>query len=145
MSDRDPIETQLDALLEGLDFPVRTETLERAWNLVGETPGEILVIVTFRAKPEGLDALVEAAQVFVESSHGLAGGLFSALYRSPQDPLTLTLVERFADQAALDRHMKAGYFHRFQVAQAPLVRQPTEAVVLGRVPVDFGRNRSSER
>ena len=30
MSDRDPIETRLDALLEGLDFPVRTETLERA-------------------------------------------------------------------------------------------------------------------
>ncbi len=140
MSDRDPIETRLDALLEPLEFPVRAETLERVWNLMEEEPSkEILVIVTFRAAPGRMEDLERAARAFVAAASELEGGLFSALYRSPRDPFTLTLVERFADQTALDRHMQAAYFHQFQVVQAPLLRQPAEAVVLDRLPVDFGR------
>lgn len=121
-----------------MDFPVRAETLERAWNLMGEGPlREILVIETFRARPGRFDELEQAARAFVAASRHLEGGLFSALYRAPADPLQLTLVERFADQAALDRHMQAAYFRAFQVAQAPLLSQPAEAAVLDRLPVDF--------
>lgn len=133
MMDRAAIETRLDALLEDVVFPVRVDTLERAWHLTPSKPStEILVIVTFRAKPGQLEALEQAAAEFVDAASQLEGGLFSALYRSPQDRLTLTLVERFEDQSALDRHMRAPYFARFQVAQRPLLSRPSEASVLHR-------------
>jgi quinol monooxygenase YgiN len=138
MSQRREDETRLDALLEAIDFPVRAETLERAWNLLGTSAGEILVVVTFHARPGRMEELERAAREFVADSSHLVGGLFSALYRSAQDQLTLTLVERFADQSALDHHMRAPYFQRFQVAQAPLLIQPASAVVLNRVPVENG-------
>jgi quinol monooxygenase YgiN len=131
--DRNPVETRLDALLQGVAFPVRAETLERAWHRTPDQPSnEILVIVSFRAKPGQLDELEQAAREFVAAASHLQGGLFSAIYRSPQDPLTLTLVERFEDQAALDRHMRAAYFQRFQLAQRPLLSRPADAVVLQR-------------
>jgi len=137
MKDRSTIETRLDALLQAVPFPVRAETLERAWHLTPAAPStEILVIVTFRATSGHIDDLEQAAREFVAAASQLEGGLFSALYRSPQDPLMLTLVERFADQSALDRHMQAAYFHRFQVAQRQLLSQPAEAAVLHRLPVD---------
>lgn len=139
MMDRSAIETRLDRLLQGVPFPVRPETLERAWQLTPAEPStEILVIVTFRAKPGQIDDLEQAARDFVDAARQLQGGLFSGLYRSPQDPLLLTLVERFEDQSALDRHMQAAYFQRFQVAQRPLLSQPAEAAVLHRLPVDSG-------
>jgi quinol monooxygenase YgiN len=133
MTEQATIETRLDALLLGVSFPVRAETLERAWHQTPAEPStEILVIVTFRAKPGQIDALEQVAREFVTASRQLEGGLFSALYRSPEDSLTLTLVERFADQSALDRHMQAAYFQRFQVAQRPLLTRPAEAAVLHR-------------
>ena len=133
MTDRSTIEARLDVLLRGVAFPVRPATLERAWHLTPDEPStEILVIVTFRAMPGQLDELEQAAREFVTAAGQLEGGLFSALYRSNQDPLLLTLVERFEDQAALDRHMQAPYFHRFQVAQRPLLSQPADAAVLHR-------------
>jgi len=133
MKDRSTIEARLDELLQGAHFPVRPETLERAWHLTPTEPStEILVIVTFRAKPGQMSELEEAAREFVVAARQLEGGLFSGLYRSPQDPLTLTLVERFEDQSALDRHMRESYFQRFQIAQRPLLSQPAEAAVLHR-------------
>jgi quinol monooxygenase YgiN len=137
MTDRSTIETRLDTLLQAVPFPVRPETLERAWHLTPAEPStEIVVIVTFRAKPGRIDELEQAAREFAAAASQLEGGLFSALYRSPQDPLMLTLIERFEDQSALDRHMQAAYFQRFQVAQGPLLSQPAEAIVLHRLPVD---------
>jgi quinol monooxygenase YgiN len=133
MMDRAAIETRLDALLQDVSFPVRVETLERAWHLTPSEPStEILVIVTFRARPGQMNALEQAAHEFVDAARQVQGGLFSALYRTPQDALTLTLVERFEDQAALDRHMRAPYFERFQVTQRPLLSRPADALVLHR-------------
>jgi quinol monooxygenase YgiN len=133
MMGRSAIETRLDALLRDVSFPIRAQTLERAWHLTPAEPSaEVLVIVTFRAKPGQMDELEQAAREFVDAARQLPGGLFSALYRTPQDPLTLTLVERFEEQAALDRHMRAPYFERFQVAQRPLLSRPADAVVLYR-------------
>ena len=133
MTDRSTIEARLDELLQGARFPVRPETLERVWHLTPAEPStEIVVIVTFHARPGQMDELEEAAREFVVAASQLVGGLFSALYRSHQDPLTLTLVERFEDQSALDRHMQEAYFQRFQIAQRPLLSQPAEAAVLHR-------------
>jgi quinol monooxygenase YgiN len=138
MNDRLAFEARLDAILEAVPFPVRSETLEQAWHLTAAEPStEILVIVTFLARPGRFEELEQAAREFVGAAGRLEGGLFSALYRSPTEPLMLTLVERFEDQSALDRHMRADYFQRFQVAQSPLLSRPADAAVLRRLPVDL--------
>jgi quinol monooxygenase YgiN len=149
-----PSLTGLDALIRSLGFPVRSETLDRAWTLTVETPtsrrfqerahrtlegrepaasGEVTILVTLRAKP-GRGAELELAAVeFVEATRQLEGALGSTLYRSEGDPLTLTLVERFAGQEAFSRHMASAYFRRFQIVQQPLLAAPVEAVFLERL------------
>jgi len=144
----------LDALIQSVGFPVRTETLDRAWALTVETPtsrrfqerarrtleggepeasGEVTILVTLRAKP-GRGAELELAAVeFVEATRQVEGALGSTLYRSSSDPLTLTLVERFAGQEAFSRHMASDYFRRFQDVQQPLLAAPVEAVFLVRL------------
>lgn len=141
----------LDGLIESVGFPVRTETIESAWTLAVETPtsrrfqervrqtlegkepqtsAEVTILVTLRAKPGQGRELERAALEFVEATRQLEGALGSTVYRSSSDPLTLTLIERFAGQEALSRHMASDYFRRFQVAQEPLLAAPVDAVFL---------------
>jgi len=42
--------------------------------------------------------------------------------------LLFTLAERFTGRQALERHMAAEYFGRFQQIQGPLLAAPVEAV-----------------
>ena len=144
----------LDGLIASVGFPVRTETIESAWTLTVERPtsrrfqervrqtlegsepepsAEVTILVTLRAKPGRGSELEQAAVGFVEATRQLEGALGSTLYRSSSDPLTLTLVERFAGPEAFSRHMASDYFRRFQVAQEPLLAAPVEAVFLQRI------------
>ncbi len=144
----------LDALIASVGFPVRSETLERAWALAVETPtsrrfqerarrtfegreptpsAEVTILVTLRAKPGRGSELEQAAMEFVEATRKLEGALGSTLYRSSGDPLTLTLVERFAGQEDFSRQMASDYFRRFQVAQEPLLAAPVDSVFLERI------------
>ncbi len=137
----------LDAAVASVGFPVRGESLEQAWNLtvesrpsdgfrdrvrraIGEAvpAGELLLVVTLRARRGREGELAQAAEAFVSATRVLPGALGSTLYRSAADPLTLTLAERFAGRRVLERHMEAEYFRRFQVVQAPLLAAPVEAV-----------------
>ena len=143
----------METLIASVGFPVRPETLERAWAATAErpTPGwfqervrrtltgdternvEVNILVTLRAKPGRERELEQAALEFVDASLQLAGSLGSTLYRSADDPLTLTLVERFASEEAFGRHMASDYFRRFQVIQAPLLDAPPQATFLERI------------
>jgi quinol monooxygenase YgiN len=144
----------LDGLIESVGFPVRTETIESAWTLAVETPtsrrfqervrqtlegkepqtsAEVTILVTLWAKPGQGRELERAALEFVEATRQLEGALGSTVYRSSSDPLRLTLIERFAGQEALSRHMASDYFRRFQVAQEPLLAAPVDAVFLERI------------
>lgn len=144
----------LDRLIAAAGFPVRIETLEHAWALAVEGPAsrrfqerarrtleatapaptaEIMILVTLRAKPGRGAELERAALEFVEATGQLEGSLGSMLYRASNDPLTITLVERFTGQEAISRHMASDYFRRFQVAQEPLLAGPVEAVFLDRI------------
>ncbi len=137
----------LDAAIASIGFPVRGDSLEQAWNLTFESQpssgfhervrraigqavpaGELLLLVTLRSRRGRERALTEAAEVFVSASRQLPGVLGSTLYQSATDPLTLTLVERFAGRHVLERHMATEYFRRFQGIQAPLLAAPVEAV-----------------
>lgn len=142
-----PILAALDAAIASVGFPVREGSVEQAWNLTVESQpsagfhqrvrraigravpaGELLLLVTLRARRGRERALTQAAEVFVSASRPLPGLLGSTLYQSATDPLTLTLVERFAGRHVLERHMAAEYFRRFQGIQAPLLAAPAEAV-----------------
>jgi quinol monooxygenase YgiN len=153
MSDEQtPLVADLNALIASVGFPLRRETMEQAWNLTVDSQvsaefrervrraidhavpaGELLLLVTLRARPGREPELAEAAQEFVDATRQLPGALGSTLYRSAADPLTFTLAERFTGRAALDRHMAADYFRRFQLAQGPLLERPVEAVFYQRV------------
>ncbi len=138
---------ELDASIASVGFPVRGQALEQAWNLTVESPpsdafqekirraisqmvppSELLLLVTLRARRGREGDLVEAAEAFVGASRQMPGVLGSMLYRSAGDPMTLTLVERFTGRPALEQHMAAEYFRRFQVIQGPLLAAPVEAV-----------------
>src|ERR1700737_3028262 len=144
----------LDGLIASVGFPVRSETIESAWALAVKTPAsrrfqervrqtlergrpetgaEVTILVTLRAKPGRGPELERAALEFVEATRQLKGAIGSTLYRSANDPLTLTLVERFVGQEAFSRHMASDYFRRFQVAQEPLLATPVNAVFLDRI------------
>lgn len=148
MSDEStPILAALDAVIASVGFPMREESVEQAWNVTVESQpsagfharvrraigqavpaGELLLLVTLRARRGDERALGEAAEVFVDATRQLPGVLGSSLYRSAADPLTLTLVERFAGRHVLEQHMAAEYFRRFQLVQTPLLAAPVEAV-----------------
>lgn len=147
MSDESRVLVELDATIVSVGFPVRPQALEQAWNLTGESPpseafqervrqaigqalpdGELLLLVTLRARPGRQAELAQAAEAFVMDSRQMPGILGSTLYRSASDSLTFTLAERFTERQALERHMAAEYFRRFQVIQRPLLAGPVEAI-----------------
>jgi quinol monooxygenase YgiN len=143
----EPTLAKLDASIASVGFPVRAEGLEQAWGLTPETPpsgafherirraigqsmpaGELMLLVTLRAKPGRETELAEASEAFVRASRELPGIRGSTLYRSAADPLAFTLAERFSGRQGLERHMAADYFQRFQVIQAPLLDAPVDVV-----------------
>jgi len=147
MSNEPQTLAELDASIASVGFPVRGQALEQAWNLTEASPpseafhervrraigralpaGELLLLVTLRARPGREAELAEAARVFVKASRQMPGVVGSTLYRSAEDPMTLTLTERFTGRQALERHMAAEYFRRFQVIQGPMLIAPVEAV-----------------
>lgn len=87
-----------------------------------------MLLVSLRARPGRELELAQTAHEFVTATRELPGALGSTLYRSADDPLTFTLVERFSGREALDQHMAADYFTRFQLAQGPLLQRPVEAI-----------------
>lgn len=136
---------ELDALLTSVAFPVRADTLERAWNLTAaRTPSavhqervrrllagaeEILILVLMRAQPGRERELEDAARQFAEATTHLEGARGSSLYRPSDDPHVLALVERFADRDAVARHMATEYFRHFQIVQGPLLAEPPEVTL----------------
>jgi len=126
--------TDLDALIETINFPVREETLQQAWDLtVASEMPEMMIFVTLRARPGRERELERAAIEFVEATNHLEGALGSTLYRSSDDPLTFTLVERFAGREAFSRHMASEYFRRFQAIQESLLAGAVKATFHERV------------
>ena len=151
MIDEPRLLAELDAAVASVGFPVSGQAIEQAWELTEESapseafrervrraigevvpPGELLLLVTLRARRGREHELVDATEAFVSASLQMLGVLGSTLYRSPADPMTLTLAERFTGRQALERHMAAEYFGRFQRIQGPLLAAPVEAILYQR-------------
>jgi quinol monooxygenase YgiN len=129
----------LDELIASAGFPVRTETLERAWQLTPVEEGEaeeIMIVVTLVAQSGQEAELERAALAFVEATRTLRGALGSTLYRSTENSRIFTLVERFRGSEPIQRHMASDYFRRFQFAQESLLAEPVRATLHRRIVDD---------
>ena len=126
--------SELDELMDEMDMSVRPDTLETAWELtdVEARRGQVLILVTMRARPGAEERLERASREFVRATSGLAGSRGSALHRSVEDPRTWFLIERFASEDSFARHMASDYFARFQAEQASLLAEPVTASFLER-------------
>ena len=126
--------SELDSLMDSTDMPVSPETLAAAWELtaVRERARRVLVLVTMRARAGTEERLEIALRGFVEATGSLAGSLGSTVHRSPEDPQTWFLLERFATEESFARHMASEYFARFQSDQATLLAEPVTALFLER-------------
>ncbi|HKC18808.1 MAG TPA: antibiotic biosynthesis monooxygenase [Candidatus Dormibacteraeota bacterium] len=129
--------SRLDQRIATTGLPVRAETLEQLWNVTepigptGLSEGEVLILVTLRARPGQESRLHAAAVAFVESSRQQPGSLASTLHTPPHDGATLHLLERFASRRAFEAHMAADYFAVFQREQQEgMLAAPAEAVFL---------------
>jgi quinol monooxygenase YgiN len=130
--------SDLDALIASAGIPVQPDTLAQAWELTPTLeptalpPGQILLVVTMRAKP-GSEALLEkAASEFVDATSRIAGALGSSLHQLSDDPQTWHLIERFVNEDSFGAHMAGDHFRRFQVRQSSLLSEPVRAVFLQR-------------
>jgi quinol monooxygenase YgiN len=137
MSSRGPLHlSELDRLIGSIGLPVRSESLAEAWEGMpapDPTPlpvGQVLVMVTMRARPGQGQRLAEAAREFVQATSNLTGALGSTLHRSDIDPEKWFLIERFETEAAFAQHMASEYFGRFQIEQHALLAHPVEAIFL---------------
>jgi len=137
----------LDATLGSIEFPVRQETVARAWQITADQelserfqarmlealgprarrPVELMILVTLVAKRGRERDLEKAAAEFADATNRLEGVISSTLYRTAASPQVLVLVERLVDREVLSRHMASDYFRRFQVAQQPLLERPAAA------------------
>ncbi len=113
-------------------------TLAEAWEATivdgrtGLPAGQVLLLVTMRARAGAEARLAEAAREFVGESSRQSGSLGSSLHRSTVNPRTWYLIERFASEASFGAHMASDYFRRFQAAQRDLLAEPVQAFFLQR-------------
>ena len=129
--------SELDEVMGMLDFRIRQETVEEAWDRVDVSAhaptlsgGQVLLIVSMRVRPGIGPRFETAAKEFVRATMALEGALGSDLYRALDEPLNWFLLERFASRSAFDRHMASDYFRGFQREQQSLLAAPVEALFL---------------
>jgi quinol monooxygenase YgiN len=128
--------SELDDLVAAVGLPVRAQTLTEVWDStvvteVGALPrGQVLALITMRARPGMEERLGDAARSFVQSTGIAPGAISSTLHRSIADKGKWFLVERFADDSAFGRHMASEYFRRFQIEQESLIAEPVRAIFL---------------
>jgi len=127
---------ELDDLVAAVGLPVRAETLSEAWDVTAFAgrsvvpAGEVLAVISMRARLGMDEQLGEAAREFAHASSKTIGAISTTLHRSSIDPRTWFLIERFAGDAAFGRHMASDYFRRFQEAQQTLLSEPVRATFL---------------
>ena len=130
--------SELDQLVAIVGMPVRPQTLSDAWESTDAggraaiPAGQVLALITMRARPGMDERLGQAAREFVAATSTTVGALRSSLHRSSADPRTWFLLERFADEPAFSRHMGGEYFRRFQNEQTALLAEPVRAAFLAR-------------
>ena len=87
---------------------------------------KVSVIAKLTAQPGKRDELVKALQVLLDNSETEAGTEVYVLHTDNKDENVLWFYERYADQAAVDAHMKSETFRGAGPTLAPLLAGRSE-------------------
>ncbi|WIB62951.1 putative quinol monooxygenase [Curtobacterium sp. MCBD17_040] len=93
----------------------------------------IVVVATFRPKPESVADLTAAVQEYVPVAQQDEGNLRYALHEAGEG--VLVLIEQWSGQQALEQHGAAPEFTAFTQRVQPLLASPLEVRVLRPVPL----------
>ncbi|GAA1230521.1 putative quinol monooxygenase [Oryzihumus leptocrescens] len=91
--------------------------------MAGTTPGQVVVIARWLPRPGAESAVTEALPALVRASRAEPGCLG---YQALPDPETggFLLLERYADEAALDEHRASAHFQQLVLGQlVPLLAE----------------------
>ena len=89
---------------------------------------DVIVVVVLQAKPGAGPALRELMVASAQNTHTETGCLTYALHTDNDDPDRIALVERWADQTALDDHLQQPYLRKlFADLEDVLAAAPTTA------------------
>jgi quinol monooxygenase YgiN len=92
--------------------------------------GEVVVVVSVRAKAGRVGELERLLTTAVEQTHALDdGALLCALHRSVDDPARFVLIERFVSAEALEVHRELPYAQETFAAIPDLIDELSETVV----------------
>jgi quinol monooxygenase YgiN len=90
---------------------------------------EVIVVVILQAKSGAGPALRELMVASAQKTHPETGCLTYALHTANDEPDRVALVERWADQTALDAHMQQPYLRKlFADLDDVLAEPPTTAL-----------------
>lgn len=84
---------------------------------------EVVVVVSFRAKPERVEDLEEAIRAAALPTHGEEGCVRYALHRALDDPALMILIERWRSPEELAAHGAQPWVETLR-AQGHLMAQP---------------------
>jgi quinol monooxygenase YgiN len=73
----------------------------------------IHIVVRFDVKPERLASTLAAFAELADQTRREPGATVFDVFRAEEEPCTVVLVEEWADQAAIDTHMKEPHTARF--------------------------------
>lgn len=96
---------------------------------------EIVVVVHFRAVPEGAEAAEAAFAEVVPATHAEEGCLLFAVHREMGDPEAFVLVERWGSREALDAHLQTAHLAAFRARGGELWAEPPRLTVAEALPL----------
>lgn len=92
---------------------------------------EVVVVAVMHAADGQRDGIERVARdVLIPATHEEHGCITFALHRDSRDPNCLVIIERWADAAALGRHMETAHLADFRAQVGPLSASIPDIYVL---------------
>jgi quinol monooxygenase YgiN len=99
-------------------------------------PAEIVIVADLRAKPEGVERLLELLEEEVRAVHAAEPGVRKfALHRDVEDPLHIVMIEAFDDEQTLAAHRDTEYYRKLMAAIPELIAERGRTVLS---PLGYG-------
>ena len=85
-----------------------------------------IIIAKAQVKPDMRAKFIEAAEALVAATRSEAGCIAYEFYESPSAPGSFVMVERWADEAAIDRHFTTPHMAAFFGVAGECVTAPPQ-------------------
>ena len=98
----------------------------RAHPKPGKPANTVHVVLSFKAKPDKVDALKKLLGGLVKTTQAEPGCLMYDLFQNSADPTNLAYIEEWTTKAALDTHRKTAHVKAALAALGPLIAEPPD-------------------